>query len=80
MNKAIDWVIGKAVTLVKAAGKAIGGLFGLYAALMMSYFTDSLPQGLSPLLLLSRITPLHLGGIGVLELCWFARWSALSTL
>ena len=28
VNKAIDWVIGKAVTLVKAAGKAIGGLFG----------------------------------------------------
>jgi hypothetical protein len=25
---AIDWVIGHAVTLVKAAGKAIGGLFG----------------------------------------------------
>ncbi|HEV7408801.1 MAG TPA: polymorphic toxin type 15 domain-containing protein [Bradyrhizobium sp.] len=28
VNKAIDWVIGKAVILVKAAGKAIGGLFG----------------------------------------------------
>jgi hypothetical protein len=28
INKAIDWVIGKAVMLVKAAGKAIGGLFG----------------------------------------------------
>jgi hypothetical protein len=59
---------------------AIGGLFGLYFTLMVSYFTDSLPQGLTPLLLLSRITPLYLGGIGALELCWFARWSALSTL
>jgi len=28
VNKAIDWVISKAVTLVKAAGSAIGGLFG----------------------------------------------------
>jgi hypothetical protein len=28
INKAIDWVIGKAVMLVKAAGKAIGGLLG----------------------------------------------------
>src|SRR6185503_14440180 len=28
INKAIDWVINKAVTLVKAAGKLIGGLLG----------------------------------------------------
>jgi hypothetical protein len=28
INAAIDWVIGKAVQLVKAAGKFIGGLFG----------------------------------------------------
>jgi hypothetical protein len=28
VNKAIDWVINKAVTLVKAAGKLIGGVFG----------------------------------------------------
>ncbi len=28
ISTAIDWVIGKAVTLVKAAGKAIAGLFG----------------------------------------------------
>jgi hypothetical protein len=28
VNKAIDWVISKALTLVKAAGTAIGGLFG----------------------------------------------------
>ena len=28
INAAIDWVIGKAVQLVKAAGKFVGGLFG----------------------------------------------------
>jgi hypothetical protein len=27
VNKAIDWLIGKAVSLVKAAGQAIGGMF-----------------------------------------------------
>ena len=28
VNKAIDWLIGKAVSLAKAAGQAIGGMFG----------------------------------------------------
>ena len=28
INAAIDWVIGNAVQLVKAAGKFVGGLFG----------------------------------------------------
>ena len=39
-----------------------------------------LPQGLTPLTLLSRITPLYLGGIAMLEVAWFLRWSALETL
>jgi len=29
VNKAIDWAINQAVKLVKAAGRAIGGLFGI---------------------------------------------------
>jgi hypothetical protein len=56
---------------------AIGGLFGFYTTLMVSYFTDSLPQGFSPLLLLSRITPLYFLILAALELCWFLRWRCL---
>jgi hypothetical protein len=56
---------------------AIGGLFGLYATLMVGYFMDALPGWLPPLLLLNRVTPFYLGSLAVLEVCWFVRWQAL---
>jgi hypothetical protein len=55
----------------------IGGLFGLYMALMTSYFMDALPGAISPLTLISQISPYYLGALVALQFCWFVRWQSL---
>jgi hypothetical protein len=57
----------------------IGGLFGLYSAIMLTYFLDGLPPGITPLFLIARVTPLYLSGVAMLEFCWYVRWQWLST-
>ena len=58
---------------------AIGGLVGSYTTLMLRYFMDELPPGLSPLLLISRVTPLYFLALAAIELCWFLRWRSLES-
>jgi hypothetical protein len=55
----------------------IGGIFGSYTTVMVGYFFDALPQWVDPLFLIARLSPLYLGILFVLELCWFLRWRSL---
>jgi hypothetical protein len=56
----------------------IGGVFGLYVALMSSYFIDALPREISPLTLISQISPYYLASLVLLQFCWFVRWQSLA--
>jgi hypothetical protein len=56
----------------------IGAMCGLYTTLMVSYFIDALPSGISPWFLVTRLPACYLGGLALVELCWYVRWQSLA--
>jgi hypothetical protein len=70
-EKQARWTLGIVIV--------IGGLFGFYSSVMISYFQDALPRQIDPFFLISQLSPYYLVAIVALNLAWLIRWQSLES-